>query len=92
MKRKPGKIIIPKDFVLTKAELEVIKLLEENYFRGECIIPVGLSGVHTPDLVLAGALWEIKSPRGNSRMTIERQFKRGKNNHETLSLMREEQK
>ncbi|MCL2869798.1 hypothetical protein FWF48_03255 [Candidatus Saccharibacteria bacterium] len=76
VKKREGKIIRPKGLKVQPHESNAVRTLEKHGFSGEMIEPVGIKGNRTPDLSLGGVLWEIKSPTGKSRQTIERQFKR----------------
>lgn len=38
--------------------------------------PSSIPNVHTPDILMDGVEWEIKSPQGNSRNTIEENFRK----------------
>ena len=39
------------------------------------IKPSTIEGSHTPDILMDGFEWEIKSPQGNSKRTIENNFR-----------------
>ena len=39
------------------------------------IKPSAIKGQHTPDIRMDGFEWEIKSPQGNSKRTIENNFR-----------------
>lgn len=50
-----------------------------NYgFRIEVIRPINIPKTKSPDFLIAGALWESKSPVGSGKSTIPRQFHRSK--------------
>ena len=58
-------------------ELTVARILAKHY---SCVVeflqPVASYKTKTPDIVMNGLMWEIKSPTGNSRKsTVEYQFK-----------------
>ena len=86
MKNKNGKFINPNDVTISFHEKETIKVLEKFGYSGEIVAPTGVKGSHTPDLIIKGALWEMKSPTGKSNQTIERQFKRGSKQSRNLIL------
>ncbi len=73
---KPGKIIIQHG-----AFPEPHEIMTANFFTGigkdiEFIRPNLASGVKNPDIKMDGIKWEIKSPCGNSRATIEKIYKK----------------
>jgi hypothetical protein len=80
--RKPD-VIIPSDHPNPPEphEVEVAWILARHFNTvTEFLIPVEGYGVKTPDIVLLGLIWEIKSPEGNSKKhTIKGQFKKAKN-------------
>ena len=43
----------------------------------EFIIPVDDYKRKSPDILMFGITWEVKSPKGTSKSTIENQFRRG---------------
>ena len=59
-------------------EIIVAKILEKYFhFKIEFIAPINDYKRKTPDLVMNGLLWEIKSPTGKSRRhTVSYQFDR----------------
>lgn len=71
-----GKIDISNlDYPPEKHEFETAK-----YFAnmGKDIVflkPSNIKGEHTPDILMDGYKWEIKSPQGNSKRTIENNFR-----------------
>lgn len=74
-------VIIPPDMKSDpeKHEVEVAWLLARHY---HCVIefikPIDSYKVKTPDIIMRGALWEIKSPTGASyRRTVGSQFNKG---------------
>jgi hypothetical protein len=87
MKNFPEKIIIPYGIkpYPQATEIEVAIILSNHY---NCIIeflqPVDGYQVKTPDIVMMGNIWEIKSPTGRSKKhTIKGQFSKsqGKKHH-----------
>jgi hypothetical protein len=79
MPRQKADVIIP-DSIKPKPEdheLAVAWILAKHYI---CIVeflqPVAGYKTKTPDIVMNGIMWEIKSPTGNSKKsTVEYQFK-----------------
>jgi hypothetical protein len=74
--KKSGKIIIQHG-----AFPEPHEMLTANFFTGigkdiEFIKPNFASGIKNPDVKMDGIVWEIKSPCGNSRATIEKIYKK----------------
>ncbi len=73
---KPGKIIIQHG-----AFPEPHEILTANFFTGigkdiEFIRPNLANGVKNPDIKMDGVIWETKSPCGNSKRTIENNFRK----------------
>ena len=64
-------LLIQNGVHLEDHEYQTIKLLLEFGFSIE-LIPVSLTkGVHTPDIIIDGVFWEMKSPTGGSKNTIK---------------------
>jgi hypothetical protein len=78
------KIIIPVGVIPEKHELEVASLLAAKGKDIEFLAPVYAKGVFTPDLQIDGRLWEIKSPCGNSKRTIENNFRKALKQSENI--------
>jgi len=58
-------------------EIEVAWILARHYEQNiEFLKPVDDYKRTTPDFVMGGALWELKSPDGKSKHNVERQIKR----------------
>ncbi len=72
---KPGKIIIPIGVFPEKHELETANVLAALGKNIEFLAPIYAKGVFTPDLIMDGQRWEIKSPCGNSKRTIENNYR-----------------
>jgi len=74
-----GQVIIPTEQTKPPEphEVEAAWILARHY---SCtvvfLIPVDDYKRKTPDIVMQGQEWEIKSPTGNSKNTIDRQLKR----------------
>jgi hypothetical protein len=77
LKNKPyGKIIIPAHLFPEKHELETASFLAADIGKNvEFLTPAYSKGIRTPDIQMDGVLWEIKSPQGNSRRTIENNYR-----------------
>lgn len=72
MKKRSGKIIVPPGvFIDTHEKIAADYLSVALQFDIEFIAPVRRKGVRTPDIIMAGKKWEIKSPTGKSARTIE---------------------
>lgn len=77
MKNKTcGKIIIPPDIFPEKHELETAGFFAKIGKDIEFLKPAYTKGVRTPDIQMDGVLWEIKSPMGNGKRTLERAFRK----------------
>ena len=55
-----------------KHELDTAKYFADLGYDIEFIPPSNIPEVHRPDIVMEGIEWEIKSPVGKGRRTIER--------------------
>jgi hypothetical protein len=78
VKQKIGQIIFPGDMnaLPEPHEIEATKIFTRKGENVEFINPSRSQKTKTPDIMLYGIAWEIKSPTGNSRWTIETQFGR----------------
>jgi len=75
----PGKVIIPTGHPKRPEEHEVDTawVLARHYRTTvEFLVPVDDYKRTSPDVLMNGVIWEIKSPKGKSRYTIQEQFKR----------------
>ncbi|MDR2191530.1 MAG: hypothetical protein LBO62_01425 [Endomicrobium sp.] len=68
---KFGKTIIPFGVFPETHELETARFFNKLGKDIEFLRPIRSKGIRTPDIVMDGVLWEIKSPQGDSRRTIE---------------------
>ena len=84
MKRK-GKII-PNGVSLEKHENETVVFFTELGFNVELIPPSNIPKAKTPDFMMEGKAWEMKSPQGKSELTIEHAFKRAAKQSENIIL------
>ena len=75
-KVKSGKIIIPNGLYPEKHELETANIFTRLGKNVEFIETSKINRAQTPDVIIDGTVWEIKSPVGNSKYTIQNQFKR----------------
>jgi hypothetical protein len=50
------------------------------------IIPSDSYKRKSPDIVMLGVVWEMKSPKGKSKYTIQEQFKRGSQQSKNLII------
>jgi len=74
-----GKVTIPVGHPNPPAphEEDVAKILALHYKTTvEFIMPIDDYKRKTPDIRMLGVEWEIKSPKGNSKYTIQEQFRR----------------
>lgn len=55
-------------------EEDTAKFLIKYGFNIEAIIPTHIKGNKNADILVNGAIWEMKSPIGSGRWTIRRQF------------------
>ena len=67
-----------------KHELETANHLAGLGYDIEFIAPRNSPNVHTPGIIMDGVSWEIKSPKGKSKRTIENNFRRAKEQAENI--------
>ena len=75
----PGKVIIPVGHPNPPAphEIDVAKIMALHYKTDvEFIMPIDDFKRKTPDMRMNGVEWEIKTPKGTSKSTIYKQFRR----------------
>ena len=70
--KKPGNFN-RNDVDLKTHEMKTIDFLIGYGFNIEAIIPAYTPKNKNPDILLNGAVWEMKSPEGNGKYTIQRQ-------------------
>lgn len=73
MTPKKGRII-PNGVTLEKHEFDTIVFLTTLGNDVELIPPKHIPNMLSPDIKMAGEVWEIKSPKGSSRSTLEHAF------------------
>ena len=71
---KKGKII-PNGVILEKHEYKTIVFFTEMGFDIELIPKSNVKGIHTPDFIMNGIKWEMKSPKGQGRWLLENTIK-----------------
>ena len=74
-KMKNGKII-PNGVTLEKHEFKTVLLITKHGINVELIPKSNRYGVHTPDIIINGIAWEIKSPIGDGKYTIQNTIQR----------------
>ena len=84
-KCKKGKII-PNGVSLEKHENNTIVFFTNLGYTVELIPPVLTPNSKTPDLMMLGQPWEMKSPLSNSKNAIERSFKKAAQQSENIIL------
>ena len=67
---RKGKII-PNGVVLEKHEYKTVLFLTEQGFDIELIPKSNKKGIKTPDFMMNGEKWEMKSPKGEGRWLVE---------------------
>jgi hypothetical protein len=74
-KSKSGKIIIPVGMKPRprQHEIDVAEVLAEHFKTD--VEFMSTTGRNTPDFIIDGILWELKSPQGKGRNNIQRQLK-----------------
>jgi hypothetical protein len=75
----PGKVITPVDLrkPLEDYEIDAANILARHYKCDvEFIVPIDDYKRKTADILMQGAMWEIKTPEGASKYTIQKQIRR----------------
>jgi len=73
---KMGIIVIPNNVYPEKHELATANVFTKLGKNVEFLAPSRTKKAKTPDVMIDGEVWEMKSPIGNSKYTIQNQFKR----------------
>jgi hypothetical protein len=81
-----GKITIPNGLYPEKHELTTANVFTKLGKDVEFIAPSQTKQSRTPDVMIDGVVWEVKSPTGSSRYTIQNQFKRAAQQSQNLIL------
>lgn len=72
-----------------KHELETARYFAERGYDIEFIPPNNSPKMHTPDIMMDGVAWEIKSPTGKSKRTIEQNLRQAvKQSHNIIFDLR----
>ena len=66
-------------------EFSTVHLLIENGYNIELIPPSQIEGMRTPDMVMNGSIWEMKSPDGGSKQTIKNNIQNAK--HQACNMI-----
>ena len=66
-------ISLPNNTLVKPHELEVARILASH---GEIVKFIPVSNIKTPDIIYRGLKWEIKSPTGSKRRTIENNLRK----------------
>lgn len=84
-KKKGGKII-PNGVSLEKHELDTLLVFTELGCNVE-LVPVSLTPcTKSPDVIIGGKTWEMKSPIGHSKSTLEHCFKKAARQSENIII------
>lgn len=67
-------------------ELETADIFTGLGKNVEFLYPIDADRVKTPDVIIDGITWEMKSPTGSGRWTIDNQFKRAKRQSKHLII------
>ena len=84
-KNKKGKII-PNGVSLEKHENETVVFFTELGYDVELIPPSNSPKVKTPDFIMDGSEWEMKSPCGKSKVSLEHMVKRATKQSENIVI------
>ena len=82
--KKFGKIIIPGGTLPEPHELDVANILVTTGYDVEFLSPSYTKGIFSPDILMGGKKWEIKSPCGQSKRTIENNFRKAQHQSENV--------
>ena len=82
---KIGKII-PNGVSLEKHESDTAVFFTNLGFNVELIPPSNTPKSKSPDFIMNGKAWEMKSPQGKSRVTVEHAFKRAAKQSENIII------
>lgn len=84
---RPGRVVIPRDKQPRQHELDTARRLARFGVDVEFLPEIDGEGVKSPDVLIDGEIWELKSPQGSSeKSTIDSQLKRGKRQAENLVI------
>jgi hypothetical protein len=85
MKRKVGKLIIPDEAKkdLLGHELKSLEALRDNGYVVEVIVASRLYKIHSADILVNGAVWEVKSP---TTERIEKVIKKAKKQSDKIVI------
>ena len=76
-KTKKGKLIL-NGVVLEKHEMKTVAFFTSSGFDIELIPPSNNPRTKSADFIMVGIEWEMKGTQGGSRHTLERRFKKAK--------------
>ena len=76
--KKVGKVIKTSGLNVWPHEQIMADILAEAGHTVEFVKPVDKKGNHTPDILLDGKKWEMKSPRASNIKAVERNLKTAK--------------
>jgi len=73
--KKIGKITRPSNIKPEPHEIKTAEFFANRGHNIEFLEPSWTKGSKTPDIQMDGLLWEIKVPQGNSKRTIENNYR-----------------
>ena len=85
----PGKVIIPVDLKKPpeKHEIDAANILARHYKCDvEFIVTIDDYKRKNADVLMHGVIWEIKTPKGSSKHTIQKQFRRASKQAKNIVL------
>jgi len=85
---RAGSVRIPqvKGFKPGVYELKAAQRLADAGHRVELLVPSRVKGQRTPDFLVDGVRWELKSPKGSGKHNVSDQLKRGKKQSDRLII------
>ena len=85
MKRRKGKII-PNGVILEPHEYKTVVFFTELGYDVEFMPRVNTPKSYSPDIMMRGLIWEMKSPNGKGKSTIEHIFRKAAHQSENIIL------
>ena len=78
--------ITPNGVILETHEMATVVFLTEIGFDIELIPKSNIEGIHSPDIIMAGHEWEMKSPTGEGKWLIKNTFQTASRQSENIII------
>lgn len=85
-KRVTGKVILPDGITIWPHELRTAQALGHAGYVVEFLIPNKRDSSKSPDVIIEGLMWEIKSPKTDKLSAIERNLKRASKQSDNIII------